>query len=64
MKRKELKNLVNKIAEAEWVIKTSKDKDAIYAAEQEIMRLSGKVKSLEDMTIIDELVQELLNEKS
>lgn len=64
MKRKELKNLVNKIAEAEWVIETSKDKDAIHAAEQEIMKLSGKVKSLEDMTIIDELVQELLNKKS
>ena len=60
MKRKELKNLAQKIAKAEKIIQTSDDPKVIKKAEQEIMMLSGQVDSLADMTAIDELVQEIL----
>ena len=60
MKKKELKNLAAKIAKCEKIIQTSDDKKAIHQAENEIMELSGKVTSLEDMIAIDELVMELL----
>ena len=62
MKRKELKNLAQKIAKAEKIIQTSDDPKAIKKAEQEIMMLSGQVDSLADMTAIDELVQEILGD--
>ena len=64
MKMKELKNFAKKIAKCEQVIQNSDDKLAIRKAEEEIMRLSGQVESLEDMVIIDELVQELLSNNS
>ena len=64
MKKKELKNLAKKIAEAEYIIQNSDDAKAIAKAQDQILELSGKAMSLEDMTIIDELVQDLLNQKS
>lgn len=60
MKKKELKNLAAKIAKYERIIQTSDDKKAVRQAEEEIMRLSSSVDSLEDMVAIDELVMELL----
>ena len=60
MKKKELKNLAAKIAKCERIIQTSEDKKAVKRAEDEIMKLSSCVDSLEDMTAIDELVVELL----
>ena len=64
MKMKELKNLAKKIAKLEQIIENSEDKDAVHKAEQEIMKISGSVKGLEDMMIIDELVQEILSDNS
>ncbi len=64
MKMKELKNFAKKIAQFEKIIQKSEDKDAVRKAEKEIMKLSGQVKSLEDMIIIDELVQEILSDNS
>ena len=65
MKKKELKNLAKKIAEEEYIIQNSDDAKAIAKAQDSILELSGKAMSLEDMTIIDELVQDiLLNKKS
>ena len=64
MKKKELKNLAKKIAEAEYIIQNSDDTKAVAKAQDQILKLSGKAMSLEDMTIIDELVQDLLNQKS
>ena len=61
MKKKEIKNLANKIAKYEKIIQTSDDKEAIKQAEEEIMKVSSSVKSLEDMMAIDEMVLELLN---
>ena len=64
MKMKELKNLAKKIAKYEQTIQNSDDKEAVRRAEEEVMKLSGSVKSLEDIMVIDELVQELLSENS
>ena len=55
MKRKELKNLAQKIAKCEIIIQTSDDKDKVARAEQEIMRISSSVADLDDMLVIDEL---------
>ena len=60
MKQKEIKNLAQKIAKYERIIQTSNDKKQIRQAEEEIMKLSSSVSSLEDMTAIDELVIEML----
>lgn len=60
MKRKELKNLAKKIAQAEHIIQTSDNQDEIQRVQMEIMTLSSHVDSLDDITIIDEMVQELL----
>lgn len=64
MKKKELKNLAQKIAKAEMIIQTSDDPKAISKAELEIMDLSGRVDTIEDMVIIDEMVQEILEKNS
>ena len=63
MKKKELKNLAKKIANAEYIIQTSSDEKEIKRAQMEIMTLSGHVNSLEDIEIIDEMVQEFLQQK-
>lgn len=60
MKRKELKNLAKKIAQAEHIVQTSDNQDEIQRVQMEIMTLSSHVDSLDDITIIDEMVQELL----
>lgn len=60
MKRKELKNLAKKITQAEHIIQTSDNQDEIQRAQMEVMTLSSHVDSLDDITIIDEMVQELL----
>ena len=64
MKKKELKNLAEKIAKCEYVIQNSKDSVAIQAAQEEIMRLSSRVHDFQDLDIIDEMVQELLQKMS
>ena len=64
MKKKELKNLAKKIADAEYIVQTSDDKKKVAKSQQEIFELSGHVESLDDMTVIDELVQEILSQKS
>ena len=63
MKKKELKALAKKIADAEYIIQTSDDSKAVARAQDTILELSGKAMSLEDMTIIDEFVQEILSQK-
>jgi len=62
MKRKELKNLAKKIAKAEYILQHTDDLKIKAKAEAEIMELSGHVSSIEEMTIVDEMVQDLLEE--
>lgn len=64
MKRKELKNLAEKIAKQEYIIQTSNDNVAVQAAQEEIMRLSSRVHDFQDIDLIDEMVQDLLSEMS
>lgn len=60
MKTKELKNLAKKIANAELVVQTSEDPQAVRKVQNQIMELSSHVHSLDDITTIDEMVQEIL----
>ena len=60
MKKKELKNLAQKIAKYERIIQTSDDNKLVRQAQEEIMLLTKSVNSLDDMIAIDELVMELL----
>lgn len=61
MKKKELKNLAEKIAKCEYVVENSKDSAAVQAAQTEIMRLSSKVHDFQDLDILDEMIQEILD---
>lgn len=64
MKRKERRNLAQKIAKCELIIQNSTDKDEIAKAQNEIMSLSGRAMSLEDIMEIDVLVQEILEKEN
>ena len=60
MKKKELKNLATKIAKYEKIIQTTQDAKEKRRAEEEVMKLSTSIQSVEDMMQIDELVQDIL----
>lgn len=60
MKKKELRNLAEKIAKLEKIIQSSDNQEEISKAENDIIKVSSSVKSLEDMMAIDEIVMELL----
>ena len=60
MKTKELKNLAKKIANAELVVQTSEDPQAVRKAQNQIMELSSHVHSLDDITTIDEWFKKFL----
>ena len=60
MKRKEQKNLANKIAKLEQIIQRNEDPKQVQQAKDEIMKLSGHVDSLEDIMLMDELIQDIL----
>ena len=59
MKKKELKSLAKRIADAEYIIQTSSDKKEINDAKKKIMELSNHAIDLEDMVILDEMVQDI-----
>lgn len=63
MKKKELKTLAKRIADAEFIIQTSADKKEINKAKNLIMELSNHAIDLEDMIILDEMVQDILSQK-
>ena len=64
MKKKELKNLAKKIAKAELIVQNSSDVAEINRAQQEIMDLSSKVSSIEEMIELDDLIQEIISENT
>ena len=64
MKKKELKTLAKRIADAELVIQTSTDKKQINDAKQKIMELSNHAIDLEDIMVLDEMIQDILSQKS
>ena len=63
MKKKELANLAKKFAKLELIIQANEDENEVAKAQDEIMKLSRNIHSLEDLSAIDELVMEIL-EKS
>lgn len=60
MKKKELKSLAVQIARAERTLQASSDTQEIANAQSEILRLSKRVTSLEDLMLIDDLIQKEL----
>lgn len=60
MKLKELKNLAKKIAQQEKAYQNATNTEERMKAEEEIMRLTSKVDSFDDLMLLDELIQELL----
>ena len=60
MKLKELKNLAKKIAQQEKAYQNASTTEERMKAEEEIMRLTSKVDSFDDLMLLDELIQELL----
>ena len=60
MKQKELKNLAKKIAKYEKIIQETQDSAERRNAENEIMKISSSVRSVEDMLALDELIQDIL----
>lgn len=64
MKKKELKNLAEKIAKCEHIIQTSENEKEVQDAQNEIMRLASRVHDFQDIDLIDEMVQEILSKMS
>lgn len=63
MKKKELKNLAQKIADYEYILETNDDQEAINNAQKSIMQLTSKVKDFQDLDILDEMIQDILKKK-
>ena len=63
MKKKELKSLAKRIAEAEFIIQTSSDKKEINKAKNQIIELSNHAIDLEGMAVLDDMIQEILSQK-
>ena len=64
MKAKEIKNLAKKIAQQELIIINATSLEEKARAEQEIIKLSACVKSIDDMIAVDDAVQEILAKNS
>lgn len=64
MKRKEKKQLAEKIAKFERIVQSSTDKKEIKRAQDSIVELSSHVDNITDIIEIDEIVQDLLTQSS
>ena len=64
MKRKERKQLAEKIAKVQLKYDATSDQSEKQKLEVEMMDLCSKVDDMEDMIVIDEMVANLLLEKS
>lgn len=61
MKKKELKILAQKIAEAQRVIDLDADPDDVKRAKAVIMELAYKVGNFDELETLDEMIQEILS---
>lgn len=65
MKKKELIKIAKQIAKAEQIISNpDSSKTDIYKAKNLIYELTGHLESMEEMSEVDEMVQEFLKENS
>lgn len=60
MKTRELNGIAKAIAKAELTIQENKDEQEVRKAKAEILLLSKRITSLEDMLCIDDMVQKYL----
>lgn len=60
MKLKDIKNYAKRIAEAEYVIQTSDDAELVEKAKENIMIITDKVHSLDDLLRIEEYTAAIL----
>lgn len=60
MKRKEKKQLAEKIVKYERIIQQNTDEELIKEAQAKIMELSSHVDNIDDIMEVDEMVQNLL----
>lgn len=63
MTRKERIKMAKKIADAELTIATSKNSVLVAKAKEEVLALSNKIESYEDMVEIDLLAQKFIEEE-
>lgn len=64
MTKKQLKQLAKKVAEYEYIIQSSNDKNLVQDAKDKMVQATDAADlSLEDMLTMDELVQKYLAEK-
>lgn len=61
MRKKELKNIAQKIAKCEKIIQESSNKEEVENAKRAILSLSKKL-SVEDIFLLDEVIMELMEE--
>ena len=61
MKKKELKNLAKRLAEAELTLHITDDQEKVKKAKEEMFKIGYQLSSYEDMMYVDELVQEILS---
>ena len=64
MKMKELYQIAEAIAKAELTLRENKDEQQVRKAKSDILLLSKRITSLEDMLRIDDIVQEILKKNS
>lgn len=64
MKRKEIQNLAKKIAKQEQLLQEAITSEEKQRAEIEIMKLCSQVRSIEDMTAVEEEVEKIMNKNS
>ncbi len=65
MTKKQLKQLAKKIAEYEYTIQNSADKNAVDDAKHKMVQATDAAKlSIDDMLALDELVASLMSEKN
>ena len=64
MKTKELYQIAEAIAKAELTLRENKDEQQVRKAKSDILLLSKRITSLEDMLRIDDIVQEILKKNS
>ena len=60
MRKKEIKNLAKRIVACELVLRDSEDKQEIAKAQNEIMKITSQITSINDLLAIDAIVVELL----
>ena len=64
MKTRELKQLAEAIAKAELTLRENKDEQEVRKAKKDILLLSKRITSLEDMLRIDDMVQNILKKSN